>query len=97
MSPELSARLAAVGIQLLAEAKEYRLFGRENCAAFVHGESVGSSGMMTEQGLAFLVWRGEQAFLSAKGSEMPASEEQVETLRQFSEDLKLAFSADERT
>ena len=91
MSSDVSARLAAVGIQLLAEAKEYRLFGRENCAAFMHGDNAGSSGLMTEHGLAFLVWRGESPFLSAKGMEMPASAEQVETLRQFSEDLKRAL------
>ena len=93
MSPEIAARLAACGIQLAAEARDYRLFVRENCAAFVHGESVGSSGLMTENGLAFLVWREGRAFLAAKGSEVEATNEQVEQLRTFSEDLKKGLLA----
>lgn len=97
MSPEISARLAAVGIQFIGEAREYRLYVREQCAAFVYGESVGSAGLMTENGLAFLVWRDEQPFLVAKGSEVSATSEQVELLQQFSEDLKKALlAADER-
>ena len=97
MSPEIAARLAACGIQLAAEARDYRLFVRENCAAFVYGENVGSSGLMTENGLAFLVWREGRAFLAAKGSEVEATNEQVEQLRTFSEDLKKGFlAADKR-
>jgi hypothetical protein len=34
---------------------------------------IGSSGMMTEAGLAFLVWREGRPYLIAKGSETPAS------------------------
>jgi hypothetical protein len=47
---------------------------------------------MTEQGLAYLVWRDGQAFLASKGGETPATTEQVETIRKFSEDLNTALS-----
>jgi hypothetical protein len=48
--------------------------------------------MMTEQGLAYLVWRDGQPYLAAKGGETPATPEQVETIRKFSEDLNTALS-----
>lgn len=80
-------------IEIIAETKEYRLYTRDNCVAMVHfkqsGEaSIGSSGIMTENGLAYLVWREGRPLLVAKSSETPAAPEQVETLRQFAEDLK---------
>jgi len=81
------------GIQLIAETKEYRLYARDNCVAMVHftqpgNASIGSSGFMTEKGLAYLMWRRDQPLLVSKGAEEPATEEQVEALRQFAEDLK---------
>ena len=96
MTPEVAARLAALDISLMAEAKEYSIFAREGCLALVqHNEtgfvSLGGSGMMTENGLAFLVWRGERALLVAKESEQPAQVEQVEQIRKFSADLKTAL------
>ncbi len=80
-------------IQLIAETKEYRLYSRDTCVAMVHftqsgDSSIGSSGMMTENGVAYLMWRDGRAVLVAKGLEVPASPEQVEALRQFSRDLK---------
>ena len=47
---------------------------------------------MTEQGLAYLVWRDGQPYLAAKGSEAPASPEQVEAIRKFSQDLNDALT-----
>ena len=80
-------------IQLIAETKEYRIYARENCVAMVHftqsgDSSIGSSGMMTESGVAYLMWRGDKPVLVGKGVEAIATEEQVEALRRFSEDLK---------
>jgi hypothetical protein len=88
-------------IELIAETKEYRLYGRENCVAMVRftqsgDTSIGSSGMMTESGLAYLMWREEGPRLVGKGVDAPALPEQVETLRQFAEDLKAFLAADER-
>ena len=48
--------------------------------------------MMTEQGLAYLVWRDGQPYLAAKGGETPATPEQVETIRKFSQDLSNALN-----
>jgi len=85
-------------IQVIAETKEYRIYGRGNCVAMVHftqsgDAAIGSSGMMTESGLAYLVWRDGRALLVGKGIEVAAVPEQVETLRQFAEDLKTILCA----
>jgi hypothetical protein len=96
VTPEIAARLAALDISLIAEAREYSIFAREGCLALAqHNEagfvSLGSSGMMTENGLAYLVWRGERALLVAKEIEQPAQADQVEQIRKFSGDLKTAL------
>lgn len=80
-------------IEIVAEAREYRLYARGACVAMVHftqpGEaSIGSCGVMTENGLAYLVWREGRPLLISKGAEKPATAEQLEALRRFAEDLK---------
>ena len=84
--------LGSSGIQLISEAPSYAMFARDNLVALVertpHGYgSIGSTGVWTERGLAYLLWREGQAFLSGKGFEDKASEEQVSAVRQFSADL----------
>jgi len=96
VTPETAARLAGCGIQLAAESPEYNMFTRGSCVALVKpgpapGAGIGSSGLMTETGLAFLVWREGRPYLAAKGCETPASAEQVDELGRFSEDLKAAL------
>ncbi|MGA3016841.1 MAG: hypothetical protein ABSF62_06955 [Bryobacteraceae bacterium] len=97
MSPEIAARLADLNIQLAAQARDYCLFVRGNCLALAQaaGESftsIGASGMMTENGIAYLVWREGRPVLAAHGGhEQPATPEEVETVRHFSEDLKLTL------
>jgi len=88
------------GIEVIAETKEYRIYARENCVAMVHftqsgDAAIGSSGMMTEGGVAYLMWRESGPVLVGKGVEIPASAEQVETLRAFSGDLKKHLSVAE--
>jgi hypothetical protein len=56
------------------------------------GATQGSTRIMTEQGLAFLVWREGVAMLTAKGTEVPATPDQLEAIRRFTEDLKTALS-----
>jgi hypothetical protein len=97
VNPEAAARLRSVGIEWFASGKGFTLFFRDNCAAIAQegsgGYSVGSSGMMTEAGLAYLVWRDGAAFLAAHGgSETPANEEQTQAMQRFSEDLKVALA-----
>lgn len=96
MTAELVARLAVYRIELLSEAKEFSIVARQNCFAMLHTApdipAVGSSGMMTENGLAYLVWREGEARLVAKGSDVAADATQVEAIRSFSEDLKRALN-----
>jgi len=108
VTPETAARLAGCGIQLAAESPEYNMFTRGLCVALVRPATggntagateavtgIGSSGMMTEGGLGFLVWREGRPYLAAKGSETPATAAQVEEMRKFSSDLKRALDADD--
>ena len=97
MTPGLIARLAACRIELLSEAGEFCLLARENCFAMLdRGRAgalgIGSSGIMTENGPAYLVWRQGEPRLIAKDSDLPAGAAQVEAIRSFSEDLKAAIS-----
>jgi hypothetical protein len=77
-------------------AGQVLLFVRDNCMATAGHTAegsltLGSTGMMTDKGLAYLVWRDGQALLAAKGSETPADPGQVDTIRKFSDDLKSAL------
>jgi hypothetical protein len=88
--------LASTGIQLLSETRSYCMFARDNLVALVERTSagygsIGGTGILTERGLAYMVWRDGQAFLAGKGFELPASDEQVAAVRRFSEDLKAAL------
>ena len=85
------SRLEDLGIRRIVEGPAVSLYVRGNCIAAVGGTQ-GSTGVMTESGLAYLIWRDGQALLSAKGTELPATPEQVEEIRQFTEDLKSALS-----
>jgi hypothetical protein len=86
--------LAASGIQLVAETAGHCLFTRDNCIALVERRegTIGSTGILTEQGLAYLVWRDGQAFFKSKSAEIPAGEEQIRAVRQFSQDLAAALA-----
>lgn len=108
MTPEIAARLTACDIQMAAEAADYCMFVRGNCMALVQlaggrFTSIGSSGMLTENGLAYLVWNDGKAMLSSHGNQVEADSAQVDGIRKFSEDLKVAvgltkdnLAADER-
>ncbi len=96
MSPAVADRLAGFQIQILVEGKGHFLFGRESCIALVERTSegfgsIGSTGFMTDHGLAYLVWQERAAKLVAKGHETTAEPAQVEQIRRFSEDLKSAL------
>ena len=92
MNPDRRLRLEKLNIQVLAVTKAYSLVGRDNLVALLaHTGSVGSTGVMTGNGLAYLVWREGRAMLAAKSHETPADEAQVQAIRKFSEDLKLAL------
>jgi hypothetical protein len=48
--------------------------------------------MMTESGLAYLIWRDHLPLLAGKSGEHPAEAAQVAAIRRFSDDLKTALS-----
>ena len=90
------SRLEDLNIQRLVEGPAVSIYVRDNCMAAVGtapgaAQGQGSTGMMTEQGLAYLVWHEGQPFLEGKGGRIPATAEQVEAIRKFSEDLKDAL------
>jgi hypothetical protein len=102
VSPEILARLRSLNIQVSSEGAEYCVFARDHCVAIAQVRegcvTVGSSGLMTEYGLSYLLWReGQPVLASHGGQETPAAPEQVEAVRQFSADLKQAFHDDRRT
>jgi SAM-dependent methyltransferase len=87
-----------VGIDLLPAPgiENHFVLIREGFAAFVERTpggfgGVGGGGLLTEDGFAPLVWRGGRAYFVRKGFERPASDREVEDLRQFSSDLKEAL------
>lgn len=99
MKPETAARLANHRIQVASETEDHCLFTRDNFLALVERSgagfgSIGSTGIMTESGLAHLFWRDGRALLKAKGAETEASMAQVEAIQQFSEDLKKALTSE---
>jgi hypothetical protein len=86
-------RLAQAGIHLLAETKTHYLLARDRFLVLVERTEsgfggMGSTGVWTEHGLAYLVWRGERAFLVTKGHEQAAASEEVEAVRRFSAEVR---------
>jgi hypothetical protein len=89
VTEQTRARLAERGIQAVAETESHVLYARDNLIALLerrHG-TIGSTGMLTGDGLAYLIWRDGQAYLKSKHAENAATEQQVEAVRRFSEDL----------
>ena len=90
---ETASRLQSLDIAWFATEKGYTMFTRGNCAAVGQEHSMGSSGLMTENGFAYLMWREERAYLVAHGGvEQPATDAQIEAIRRFSADLKSALA-----
>jgi hypothetical protein len=89
--------LAAAGIQLVpADLTSHFIVERDGFVSFIERRqdafvNIGAPGLMTEHGFAALVWRGDQAFFVGKGLELPATEEQVQKLRAFAQDLDRAI------
>lgn len=94
---QILEKLAAAGIQIIpAEITSHFILERDGFVAFVERRenafgNVGAPGLMTEQGFAALIWRGDQGFFVRRGFEQPASPEQVEKMRAFASDLASAL------
>ncbi len=52
---------------------------------------IGTSGIVTAHGLGMLMWRGEAPRVVSKGLDRAATAEEVESLRQFSNDIQAIF------
>ncbi len=93
-------KLAAAQIQIVpAEIASHFILERDGFVAFVERReedfgNIGAAGLMTEQGFAALIWRGDQAFFVGRGFEQTASPEEVQKIRAFAADLALALGAD---
>jgi len=85
------SRLDDLGIRKAVEGPVVSLYVRGNCVAAVGGTQ-GSTGLMTERGLSYLVWQDGEAMLSSKAGTVPAAPEQVEEIRRFTKDLKDALA-----
>jgi hypothetical protein len=102
VSPELAARLETLNIQWTVNEAGYAAFTRGDLIAMARSgaggriASLGSTGIMTDNGLAYLSWREGQPVLAAHGGKVTlATAEQVEAVRQFSDELKTALAFEE--
>jgi hypothetical protein len=93
-------RLARAGFQILPafEIATHYVIERAGYAALVErrpdgsfGER-GSPGLLTDSGLAALVWKGPTPLLVTRGREQPATPGQVEELRRFGAELAEALA-----
>ena len=97
--PDKLARLEAAHINVVpADLEKHHILERDGFIVLVERTAdggygrPGAAGLLTEKGLAPLVWRGESAFFVAKGFDTPATAEQVAALRSFQSDLETSLS-----
>ncbi len=89
--------LAAAGIHVVdSGTSSHVIVEREGFVAFIERRdtglgNIGAPGLVTEQGFAALVWREGRAFFVGKGFEQAASDQQVQALRTFANDLESAI------
>ncbi|MEX2264354.1 MAG: hypothetical protein WD696_20535 [Bryobacteraceae bacterium] len=91
-------RLSEAGIQILPASGRgtHFILERGGLVALVERRgdafgSVGSTGILTPNGMAVLVWRGAEAWFVARGYERLARPEEVTAVRDFSASLANAL------
>ena len=91
-------KLVDANIELLPlpEISTHFVFHRDGFAALVDRVrdtfgKVGTAGLLTERGIAPLVWRHDDAFFVLKEFEQAATSFEVEQLRSFQRDLQAAL------
>jgi hypothetical protein len=95
MDAAIVERLAAAGInEVAADLDKHHILERGGFLALVERVTrrIGTAGLLTEKGLAPLVWRGEEAWFVARGLEQRASADEIEALRAFQRDLERALA-----
>ena len=95
---EIFVRLADACIRILpaAELTQHIVFERDGFIALVERQEdgfgqIGSAGLLTQEGFAALVQRGERDWFVARGFEREATEAEAAALRRFSQDLRRAI------
>lgn len=101
MDAELLAKLErvlAARIELVPDLNiaTHYVFSRDGFASLVEKRNggfgnIGTPGMVTEQGFAALLWRGEKGVFVGRGFEVMATDEQVAAIRAFDRDLNEAL------
>ena len=94
MDPGKIERLALAGINLVpADLEKHYIVERGGFLALIDRVSLraGTAGLLTEKGLAPLMWREHHAWFVARGFEQPATDAQVEEIRAFQRDLESAL------
>jgi len=91
-------RILAAKIELVPDLNiaTHYVFSRDGFASLVEKRNgafgnVGTPGMVTEQGFAPLLWRGEQGVFVGRGFEVMATADQVAAIRAFDRDLNEAL------
>jgi hypothetical protein len=92
-------KLVDSNIQLLPlpEISTHFVFERDGFIALVERVKdtfgrIGAAGLLSDKGMAPLLWRNGSPFFVAKGFEQPATESDIERLRLFQRDLEAALS-----
>ena len=92
-------KLVNANIQLLPlpEIETHFVFERDGFIALVERRTdgfgrVGTAGLHTDKGIAPLVWRDGSAFFIARNFEQPATDAEIEQLRNFQKDLNAALA-----
>jgi hypothetical protein len=92
-------KIAAAGIQIIpaADLSTHFLFERDGFVSLVERTkennfgNIGAPGLLTDSGLAVLLWRGGEGWFVRRGFEQRATEDQVRRLRAFATDLEQAL------
>ena len=98
MRQDVLERLVAANIQILpvSVGPRHVVFERGGFVALVERKedalgSIGSAGMLTDNGFAPLVWKDGRPLFVAKNFEQPATADDVQRLRAFQDDLQIAL------
>jgi hypothetical protein len=101
VTPAITERLKSLDIWVMADGMYFCVFVRDGCVAMVPRSDdmqgfadIGSSGLSTDDGLLYLVWRDEVPMLVGHTVERRAEADQVEKILRFSADLKAALGLD---
>lgn len=92
---DILRRLAAANIELLpaAELTTHFVFTRDGFISLVERKpdgfgGIGAAGLLCDQGMAQLVWRGATPWFVTRSFEREATDAEVDLLRSFATDLK---------